>query len=196
MTLKKMEEILEAGYDINIVALLYIYKEGGMTGSMNEKIAGYVGMMERKGLLIGGRITGAGEELLEMYEGGVTVTKEEKKQKNLEEIFDKVQERLIALTGKRQIRTDIFGKAYNYLPSKYDFITRLKGVVNKYKLKDLEKIEKILINVIEKCHKTGKWFPLMVYYMTKNEVSTLASDYEGWEEQTEQLKQEYDGTNI
>lgn len=200
MNLKKIETIMEKGYDLNIVALLYVCKQGEPIDSVNSKIQAIVAMMERKGLILEGRITASGEELLKCIEEGEEIIKEREKIHSYDDIYEKVLERVEKLTGKRQVRSKIYGKEYNYLPVQYDFVTRLKKVANKYKLSDIEKLEKVILWNIEICHKTGKWYPLLLYYFSKTvdgqETSTLAADYEGWDEQTKKVEQEYDGTNI
>ena len=45
-------------------------------------------------------------------------------------------------------------------------------------------------------HKKNKWYPLLVYYMVKDEISPLASEYEAWEEMNKTVEQNYEGTNI
>jgi len=196
MNLAKMEGIIERGYDLNIVSLLYMLKGGESIDSKNLKIQAFKQMMERKGLILDGVVSLAGEELLKFLEEGTEPTKEIEKVQGLEELYDRVVERLIALTGKKQMRVEIYGKTYNYLPNKYDFTTRLKKTINKYKLNDTEKLEKVIIRNIENCHKKNKWYPLLMYYFTKDDVSTLATDYEAWEESKQIIEQDYDGTNI
>lgn len=195
MILEKMERIIEKGYDLNMIALLYMCKQGDSINSQNAKIQAILAMMERKGIILEGRITASGEELLAYVEDG-----EKKlvggKQKiiSLEEIYDRVAVRIEELTGKKQVRSEIFGKTYNYLPVKYDFTMRLKKVINKYSLTDVEKVEKVILHNIETCHKTGKWYPLLLYYFSKNvggmETSVLAADYEGWKDIKEEKTKE------
>lgn len=187
---------MEKGVDLNVCALLYMFREGEQIRTENEKIMAYIMLMERKGLVAEGRITLAGEELLKAVDGEENAPSITSKLSSYEEIYDRVVERLFQLTGKKQIRTEIFGKTYNYFPTKYDFVTRLKGVCNKYKLRDLGKIEKVIIRNIENCHKKNKWYPLFAYYLTKDNISNFASEYEGWEEAGKTIEQEYDGTNI
>jgi len=194
MNLKKMEKIMERGYDLNIVALLYMVKQRESVVSGVPKLNAIVAMMEKKGLILEGRITLAGEEVLRYMEEEGEIVKEKEKAEVYEEMFENVVKRMEQLTGAKQKRTEIFGKTYSYLPNKYDFITRLKKVVNKYKLGDMKRLEAVIINNIEKCHKKNKWYPLMVYYMIKDEISPLASDYEAWEDKP--IEQDYDGTNI
>lgn len=194
MNIKYMEKIMEKGYDLNIIALLYMFKGGEETGTGNEKIQAIISLMERKGLILEGRITASGEELLKFAEGDSKLVKEKEKIMDLEGIYDRMMQRVEELTGKKQVRTEIFGKTYSYFPSKYDFVTRLKKVVNKYGLTNMTILESTIMANVEKCHKTKKWYPLLVYYMTKDDVSPLAADYANWDDSKKE--EEYDGTNI
>jgi hypothetical protein len=196
VNLEKIEKIMEKGYDLNVIALLYMCKHGESVNSPLEKIRAVVAMMERKGLILEGKITASGEELLKYAEGEGEIIREKEKTENLEGLYERVVKRVEELTGKRQVRTEIYGKTYSYLPSKYDFISRLKKVVNKYSLTDVPKLEKVIIHNIEKCNKTKKWYPLLVYYFIKDDISPLAAEYENWKEEEKAIEQDYDGTNI
>lgn len=196
MNMRKLERVMEKGFDLNIVALLYMAKAGEAIISSNLRVAGIVQLMERKGLILDGRITLSGEEVLEFMEEGGEIIKEKEKNDGYEEIYERVVKRMEELTGKKQKRTDIFGKQYNYLPSKYDFCTRLKKVVNKYGLGNMRILEETIIRNIEKCNKSNKWYPLLVYYFVKDDISPLASEYEAWEDNKREIEENYDGTNI
>lgn len=182
MNLEKLEKVMEKGFDLNIIALLHVAKNGENLKSELPKIQAIIQMMERKELILEGRITQKGEEVLKYAEGEGEIVKEQEKVNSLEDVYNRVQNRIFELTGKKQIRTEIFGKTYSYFPSKYDFVNRLKKVINKYKLSDLEKVEKVILRNIESCHKKNKWYPLLVYYMVKDEISPLSSDYFNWED--------------
>lgn len=190
MNLEKLEKVMEKGFDLNVIALLYMCKGGESIVSGNDKIKALVGLMERKGLVIEGKITATGEELLKCIEGEGEIVKEKEKTQGLEELYDKVVKRVKELTGKEQIRTDIFGKTYSYIPNRYDFVNRLKKVVNKYSLTNMTILEETIIRNIEKCHKTKKWYPLLVYYFVKDDISQLSSDYFNWEDiKNEEVKE-------
>lgn len=195
MNLKKMEEIIEKGIDLNICSLLYIIREEGPINTQVPKIEAIVNMMERKGLIKEGRITSDGEDIIKFLESGEAPVKEKSKIEDIEGIYDRLQAKLLELTGNKQKKVDIFGKTYNYFPGKYDFVQRFRKVVNKYKIKDYAKAEKVLLHNLEVCKKTNKWYPLLIYYLVKDDISVFATDYESWEE-NKKTEQEYDGTNI
>ena len=47
-----------------------------------------------------------------------------------------------------------------------------------YKLSDLDKIEKTIISYINKCATSKSWFPILQYYIFKNNMSTMVTDME------------------
>lgn len=188
-----MEEIIGRGIDLNVCALLYIVRDESPVITSSPKIQAILEMMERKELIKNNRLLANGEELIKFIEGGEAPVKEREKVIDIEAIYDRLVAKMVELTGNKQKKTDIFGKTYNYFPGKYDFVQRLRRVVNKYKIKDYEKIEKVLIHNLETCKKTNKWYPLFIYYLIKDDMSAFASDYEAWDDKKEE---EYDGTNI
>lgn len=119
-------------------------------------------------------LTTKGMELLQIIEG--------KKTKSID--YDKLhltlQNKLLSLTGKKQF---MVGGKYNFIPNKIDMTTKLKGVITKYKLKDFNKIEKLLILHIEKAVKEKfQYISLIGYYISKDGKSQLYDDYESFEE--------------
>lgn len=119
-------------------------------------------------------LTTKGMELLQSIEG--------KKTKSID--YDKLhltlQNKLLSLTGKKQF---MVGGKYAFLSNKLDFTNKLKGVITKYKLKDFNKIEKLLILHIEKAVKEKfQYISLISYYISKDGKSQLYDDYESFEE--------------
>ena len=127
-------------------------------------------------------LTTKGMDLLQSIEG--------KKTKSID--YDKLhltlQNKLLSLTGKKQF---MVGGKYNFLSNKLDFTNKLKGVISKYKLKDFNKLEKLLILHIEKAVKEKfQYISLMNYYISKDNKSQLYDDYEGYEENEKIVKPE------
>ncbi len=52
-----------------------------------------------------------------------------------------------------------------------------------YKLKDMDKIERALMQHIEKCNRARNWFPLMKYYIMKNGTSEMVTDMDSLDDQ-------------
>lgn len=127
-------------------------------------------------------LTTKGMELLQSIEG--------KKTKSID--YDKLhltlQNKLLSLTGKKQF---MVGGKYAFLSNKLDFTNKLKGVISKYKLKDFNKLEKLLILHIEKAVKEKfQYISLMNYYISKDGKSQLYDDYEGYEENEKETVKE------
>jgi hypothetical protein len=103
---------------------------------------------------------------------------------NYEELYKKLQDRLVSLTGKKQVKAN---GSYTYLCNSIDLKSKLSKVIRKYKLNDFEKVTKLLLLHIDKSHRQ-KFDKVMLiqYYIEKNNVSTLASDYESYKEQEQQ----------
>lgn len=137
-------------------------------------------------------ITLKGKAILKEIEGNVS-----KKVDNKYTLLHKtLQNELIRLTSKKQAKAN---GEYTFLCNEIDLHNKLSKCMTKYKLKDWEKIEKLLILHVNKAYKQNFNKVLLVqYYIEKNGMSTLASDYENYSE-IEQKKQEnrdFDGVNI
>ena len=57
MNIKKMEQIFEKGVDLNICALLYMFRGGEQVETEDVKIGAFIQLMEKKGLVLEGRIS-------------------------------------------------------------------------------------------------------------------------------------------
>lgn len=136
----------------------------------NEKIAALLQTLQRKGYINGVEtLTEAGLSLYTQLTNGeiIKVPKVALDIKGLGGIHKKLQDRIEELTGNKQIRPEINRKKYSFLCNETDLINRLGKVITKYKLTDFEKIEKTLLNYINKCHKENFYFPLIQYYVIK-----------------------------
>lgn len=121
-----------------------------------------------------------GNNLSEKGKNKILEIENTKKSSNFEELHKKLQQKLLELTGKKQYMVE--GK-FAFLTNLTDFSSKLKQVISKYKLKDLNKVEKLLILHIEKSVKNNfKYCSLLGYYISKEGKSTLATDYESFEE--------------
>jgi hypothetical protein len=95
-------------------------------------------------------------------------------------IYSKLQNRLKELTGKTNYRVQ---NKWNFIPSEKDLTLGLNKVSVKYKLKDVQKIQNLLLLHCERAVKEQfNYVPLLIYYISKNNVSQLASDMENTEE--------------
>lgn len=133
-------------------------------------------------------LTTKGMELLQSIEGKKT------KLIDYDKLHLTLQDKLLSLTGKKQF---MVGGKYAFLSNKLDFTNKLKGVITKYKLKDFNKIEKLLILHIEKAVKEKfQYISLIGYYISKDGKSQLYDDYESFEENVKENKEVFDGVNI
>ena len=92
---------------------------------------------------------------------------------NYESIYENVKGALVKKCGKPQYNIDIKGSKYPLMCNFIDFKNKLSKVIKKYKLEDINKVETILINHVNKLQS-----PLLKYYIEKDNSSNLASDYE------------------
>ena len=176
--------------DISVVEyflLLNIYynqeEEFLKDNSYNRK---FQNLRELGFLALNNKLTLEGKNLIEFEIGKSDFLKKEEtvKEKIPENYFDnlhtKLQDKLYNLTGKKQ---NMLQGKYAFLCNKSDLQKRLTKVIKDYKLKDLDKIEKILLNYVTKCVATRfDKVHLIQYFIVKDGNSILATIYENYEE--------------
>lgn len=177
--------------DISVVEyflLLNIYynqeEEFLKDNSYNRK---FQNLRELGFLALNNKLTLEGKNLIEFEIGKPDFTKKTEiiKEKISENYFDnlhkKLQDKLFELTGKKQ---QMLQGKYAFLCNKSDLQKRLAKVIKDYKLKDLDKIEKILLNYVTKCVVTRfDKVHLIQYFIIKDGNSILATIYENYEEE-------------
>lgn len=149
--------------------------------------------MEKKGYIKDGLITDAGDAILNIYVKenviGETVEKV-----NVpawaESMHGKCEEVISKLTGSKQIRSVLGGKSYAFLCNKVDLTKRIIKTVTLYKIKDLELMEKTILNYINTSVKKRSYFPTIEYYIFKENKSLLITDMQDIPE--DQDKSEFD----
>jgi hypothetical protein len=142
---------------------LFLFKEEYIDEIIKAKKEGYIDSNQS--------LTNKTYEVLNKIEGN------RQKEVNYEKLLIKLQTYLKTLSGKDQYKVQ--GK-YNFLPNKVDFQNRLKKVILKYKLKDSNKVEKLLLNYVNMAYKANfSYVQLLQYYIMKDSQSQLATDYEG-----------------
>ena len=100
-----------------------------------------------------------------------------------EVLFEKLKEKLKETCGKTQYQLEIKGVKYPFMPNLIDFKSKLSKVIDKYQLKDSKKVEKCLLKFVSNLGPG-----ILKYYIDKNNTSTLASDYENFEEEEVKIK--------
>lgn len=189
MNLNAWIKLISQGYSADIVFLAYFIKRGEVIPN-TPKVSALLSFMERKGIIQGDILTKLGEDLVGLLEG-----KEEipiKQEVNYGDIYGKVQERILQLTGNKQVRVNIMGSKYSFLCNGTDFRAKLKKACLKYRLEDIGRVEKTLLNYIEKCHREKNWSPLLHYYILKDDQSRLATEYGNSEESQEEIKKDFE----
>lgn len=170
---QNIEKIFKEGLSIDAFTYLLLVRNGEV-----EKFKPFfnglpISLINRGCIDPSGKLTPKGEGILNIIAG----KKVTKKSNNYDTIFVALQEEIERLTGKKQKTDKIHGKSYSFLPNMVDFNDRFHKVVTKYKIDDLVKAEKVLINYINKCNKANNWFPVLEYYLFKDNQSRFATDY-------------------
>lgn len=190
-----IRKLLEKGLSVNSLVYLLLCQEN--EEELIQKIDLSSGIATNYWLLTNGYIL-----------TNNTIT--EKSKKLIEELFGKVsnkidisnkwhdlhkelQDTLFQLTGKKQAKAN---GDYTFLCNERDLQHKLARVITKYKLTDWEKIKKLLVLHIHKAYKQKfeKVF-LVQYYIEKNGMSALASDYENFVEKEEGIIKKEELTN-
>jgi hypothetical protein len=200
--------ILNEGLLLDHYAVLLSLKEGREMPK-SKRIQGFVNLLCKKGYIDDGALTERANRILE-GEGNpipdvpdrrrisslVLAGELEREEPHLKvdekfnyadwviQLHKKCQNKLIAGTGRPQVRDKIDGKPYPFLPNSTDLARVILRAVNVYKLKDFERIEKTILAYIDRCVKANKWFPLLNYYIMKNSMSAMVTDMESTEEET------------
>lgn len=125
------------------------------------------------------QLTPKGKELLKEISGNKMSKKVDI---GINQLYITCQEELQKLVGKKQKTSKINGKSYSFLPNFIDFQDRIEKSCKKYQLNDKEQLKKVLLQYINKCHKENNWFPILEYYIIKDNKSKLATDYVSFEE--------------
>lgn len=136
-----------------------------------------------------GNLTPKGKELLKEISGEKIFKKVDI---GINQLYIACQEELQKLVGKKQKTSKINGKSYSFLPNFVDFQDKIEKSCKKYQLNDREQLKKVLLQYINKCHKENNWFPILEYYIMKDNRSKLATDYVSFEE-IEEIKQNNKG---
>jgi len=166
-------KLKELKIDIKEYLLLKIVEDCSLSLLENLYLRELIKLREEK-YIIGNNLSFKGEELLKSIEKNKTSTVDYNK------LHLSLQNKLLSLTNKKQF---MVGGKYSFLPNKIDFSNKLKNVILKYKLKDIDKIEKLLLLHIEKAVKERfQYISLLGYYISKDGKSQLYDDYESYEE--------------
>jgi hypothetical protein len=186
-------QILDQGLLLDHYILMCNIRDGNELGS-NKRIQGFLNLLCKKEYIEDGTLTEKGLNLI----GGVMAkevkpTLRMKAGKKEERKFDyadwvimlhrKLEARLIVGTGKKQYRAKLDGKGWSWLPNPTDLGRVLLRAIQSYKLTDFDKIEACLLRYTDLCIKKDKWFPILGYYIMKNNMSTMVTEMDSMEEE-------------
>jgi len=185
--MEKYEEVLSSGLLLDHYFLLCRLKNK-KTILSTKRVKGFINLLNKKGYLDGEDLTEKAIDLIQNC-GDDLEEKVENETRSISEfstsLYSDCQNLLFELVGKKQMIAKMAGqrKGYSFLPNEVDFNKRLQKVIRLYKLEDLDKIKKTILNHIKKCNEEGHWFPIMHYYIIKDSYSQLVTDYNNDDEE-------------
>lgn len=186
----KYKEILDRGLTLDHFLVLCNIRNG-IPVLRNKRTQGFINLLSKKGYITEDRLTELGLEMVENCVEQPVIAIEEAsihKKRDVREftvsLHSKCQEKLIELTGKKQYMAKVTekSKSYSFLPNIEDLSKALTKVVVLYKITDLLKVEKTILGYIDKCSRENDWFPVLGYYIIKNNESKLVTDMDSIED--------------
>lgn len=182
-------KLKELNISIKHYLLLKLVEDSALFHFRDEYLELIVDMKFNNFLTNTEEITTKGLELLAQIEG------KKKEVFNYSLLYNRLQLEFVKLTGQKQYMVD--GK-YAFFPNLKDFGDKIKSIILKYKLKDMEKVEKLLLLHIQKSYKANfKFTTLLKYYISKDNKSMLVDDYENFvDDLIIQQNKNFDGINI
>jgi len=208
--IEKYKNVLDQGLLLDHYSLLCSIRDGTELPK-SKRITGFINLLHKKGFLKEGALTESGTLLIStgkcMTDDVIPyVTKAVEKTVGLlktpvpttdfidwaSALHKKMQDTLKEKTGKIQARLVVEGTSYSFLPNPRDLSKVLLRAIVTYKLNDFDKIEKCLMNFLNRKIKEGKWSPLLGYYIMKNGLSPMVTDMENMENADEEKPDEND----
>lgn len=185
----KYKEILDSGLILDHYFLLCQIKTGQKLVA-SRRILGFTNLLTKKGYLDDGKLTQKALDFIQIYEAPSIIKKGILSRNHLPigdwvaEVHKKCQDKLVELTGKKQIvgRVTAKGKGFPFLCNSIDLGKALASCISAYKLTDYKKIENTLLLYIERCNRQKDWFPILQYYIIKNGNSPMVTEMEGNDE--------------
>lgn len=177
----KYKSLLDSGLSLDHYFLLCNIKNK-IKSVDSKRIQGFVNLLTKKGYIKDDELTDKGLILVE-------TCKDQKSNMDFGEwivlLHKKIQDKLVELTGKKQVLASINkgGKEYYFLEGVRVLNMKLSRVITLYKLKDFQKIENTILRYVEKCHEKNNWFPLLHYWILKDNISQMVTALETDEEE-------------
>lgn len=196
INMEKYEILLNEGLSLDhYYVLVMLYNNQKL--SKHRKVQGFLNLLVKRGYIVeGGLLSERAIDLVQMdiLENVVCSTTDTTtlNPNILEfndwsyELHNKLETKLIELTNKKQIRDRVKGgKPYSFLCNPQDLAKNLKKITKLYKLENRrDEIERALIDHIEECYKANSWFPIIYYYIYKDNQSQLVNDLSAEKEES------------
>lgn len=184
ISIKQYERILNNGLLLDHYLVLCSIRDGEELPKTG-RIDGFINLLNKKGYIEDGSLTSKAYEIIDIHPT-IKVEKDEVETPKFDfagwvtNLHKKCQDKLLSLTGKSQVTSKIKGakKGFPFLPNVTDLGKKLLGVITLYKLSDMDLIEETIMKHIDNCSKSGEWFPLIKYYISKDGISDLVTDME------------------
>lgn len=196
ISLEQYKKVLDNGLLLDHYMVLCNLRDGTEM-PRSKRIQGFINLLNKKGYIEDGALTEKAFEVIDIYPS-IKVKEEEIETPKFDfggwakELHAKCKTKIFELTGKHQVMAKIQKtdkKGYRFIDGVDDFASRLFTCIQKYKLKDMDAIEKAILNHIDTCHSSNNWFPLLKYYISKQgEGSPLVTDIENGIEATIESK--------
>lgn len=176
------EELLSNGLILDHYVLLCQIRDN-VKPLKNRRVQGFINLLNKRGYLKDEELT---DKALEILQGPdiisrdqvIKASEKESVKQWAAEMHTRCQEKLMKLTGAKQVKDRIQGKAYAFLPNSVDLGNALFRMMKLYKVTDREKVEATIMTYMETCAKSRQWFPVLQYYIIKNNASQLVTDME------------------
>jgi hypothetical protein len=187
---EKYEKLLTNGLSLDHYHVLSCIYRGDKLPNL-KRIKGFFNYLTMKGYLLEGILTEQAIDLVqdEVYLSSTTTTTTVVEGNfNYNDwvlaLHGKIQNKIMDLTGKIQVRDKIQGKSYSFLCNSTDLGKNLQKVIKLYKLdsRHIDSIESALLKHVEDCNRARNWFPVIYYYIFKDGKSQLVTDLDNIEE--------------
>lgn len=186
ISLEKYKRLLDSGLLLDHYFLLCNIRDS-VPLPKSKRVEGFLNLLRKKGFIEkDNTLQDKAFDVIDIF-ATVTTKKEVVETPKFDfggwaaELHKKCVSKIFALTGSRSViaRVNKGDKGYPFLPNVMDFTTRMFSTIQRYKLKDMDAIEKAVLNHIDSCNQKNNWFPLMKYYLYKQgEGSNLVTDLE------------------
>jgi hypothetical protein len=182
------KQLTKVVYDTDVsildyLILLNIYYRSEEEFLTDDRFKGNLTYLQHQGYLgLNNKLTPEGKNFIE-FEIGIPSYEQKVNSDFYVELHKKLQDRLIELTGKKQ---HVIQGKYSFLCNSKDIQKKLSKVITSYGLKDLNRVEKVLLNYVSKCVKARfDRVQLIEYFIMKDNVSALVTQYENYEDEEE-----------